>query len=162
FVVADGNRIDALGWCAPASRPSGASTVSAWRITSGRAEALALAAVPGTAGSATGLYAGQAKRTTSSPWPAGRYVFRIDNANAVRLPDRRVAAAADAIPRQDTPDEHGDGADDAEGPAAPDGASVHVSPVPNRPRGGGRPRSGGCDTARRSRGRSPRRTGRGS
>jgi hypothetical protein len=84
FVVADGNRIDALGWCAPASdrRPSGASTVSAWRIRSGRAQALALALVPGVAGAATGLYAGQGNRTAGSPWPAGRYVFRIENANA--------------------------------------------------------------------------------
>lgn len=82
FVVADGDRVDELGWCAP---PTGDAqeddaTVIAWRLGEDGSETFALRPV-GTASASrmAGLYT-PATAPPSSPWPAGRYVFRVDRA----------------------------------------------------------------------------------
>jgi hypothetical protein len=86
FVVADGDRVDDLGWCSPAmGRPNdGTATVIAWRIDNGVARVLGLRRVPSSAPSrVTGLYEPDAP-SAGSPWLAGRYVFRVDRTGEAR------------------------------------------------------------------------------
>jgi hypothetical protein len=82
FVVADGDRIDDLGWCSPSSDAAGSGrtvTVAAWRLDATSPRALALQPIGAPSASRAGLYTSSADRP-NTPWLPGRYVFRVDDA----------------------------------------------------------------------------------
>jgi hypothetical protein len=82
FVVADGDRIDDLGWCSPSAGAAndGSPRVVAWQMNVDGPRPLVLEPLAASSASrVAGLYSPSATRP-GMPWLPGRYVFRVDDA----------------------------------------------------------------------------------